>query len=68
MLLNRASPDLDFALLSKGIAFARRVANTLQADFVVLDEERDTGRVIVTEADRRCYSVAKFFPLKLNKA
>jgi putative nucleotidyltransferase with HDIG domain len=51
MLLSRASPDLDFALPSKGIAFARRVANTLYADFVVLDEERDTGRVIVTEAD-----------------
>jgi tRNA nucleotidyltransferase/poly(A) polymerase len=51
MLLNRASPDLDFALPSKGIAFARRVANSLHADFVVLDEERDTGRVIVTEAN-----------------
>jgi poly(A) polymerase len=51
MLLNRASPDLDFALPSNGIALARRVANTLRADFVVLDEERDTGRVIVTSSD-----------------
>ena len=51
MLLNRTSPDLDFALPSKGIALARRVANGLHADFIVLDAERDTGRVIVTESD-----------------
>jgi len=51
MLLNRPSPDLDFALPSKGISLARRVANALKADFMVLDEERDTGRVIVAEPD-----------------
>ena len=51
MLLNRVSPDLDFALPSKGISLARRVANALHADFMVLDEERDTGRVIVTAPD-----------------
>jgi tRNA nucleotidyltransferase/poly(A) polymerase len=51
ILLNRLSRDLDFALPSKGIALARRVANALQADFMVLDSERDTGRVIVTESD-----------------
>ncbi|HEX5941509.1 MAG TPA: HDIG domain-containing protein, partial [Anaerolineales bacterium] len=51
MLLNRVSPDLDFAVPSKGISLARRVANALKADFMVLDEERDTGRVIVTESD-----------------
>lgn len=50
MLLNRASHDLDFALPSNGISLARRVANALQADFMALDEERDTGRVIVTES------------------
>jgi tRNA nucleotidyltransferase/poly(A) polymerase len=53
ILLNRSSPDLDFALPSKGISLARRVANTIHADFMVLDEERDTGRVIVTESDGR---------------
>src|SRR5687768_6157484 len=37
ILLNRLSPDLDFALPSKGISLARRVANALQADFMVLD-------------------------------
>ncbi len=51
MLLNRFSHDLDFALPAKGISLARRVANALKADFMVLDDERDTGRVIVTEPD-----------------
>ena len=51
MLLNRVSHDLDFALPSNGISLAKRVANSLKADFMALDEERDTGRVILTEAD-----------------
>ncbi|HEX2995912.1 MAG TPA: HD domain-containing protein [Anaerolineales bacterium] len=51
MLLNRISHDLDFALPANGISLARRVANALKADFMVLDSERDTGRVIVTESD-----------------
>ncbi|MGZ9165286.1 MAG: HD domain-containing protein [Anaerolineales bacterium] len=50
MLLTRASHDLDFAVPSNGIALARRVANTLNADFMALDTERDTGRVIVTDS------------------
>ncbi len=51
MLLNRLSHDLDFALPVGGIASARRVARALDADFMILDEERDTGRVIVIEPD-----------------
>ena len=51
MLRNRVSHDLDFAVPAKGIALARRVANALAADFMILDEERDTGRVIVSEED-----------------
>ena len=51
MLLNRISRDLDFALPSNGIGLARRVANALNADFMPLDQDRDTGRVIVTESD-----------------
>jgi len=51
ILLNRLSPDFDFALPSNGISLARKVANSLHADFMVLDDERDTGRVIVTEAN-----------------
>jgi putative nucleotidyltransferase with HDIG domain len=51
MLRNRLSHDLDFAAPSNGISIARHIANSLQADFMVLDAERDTGRVIVTESD-----------------
>ena len=51
MLVNRIPPDLDFALPANGISLARRIANTLNADFMALDLERDTGRVIVTDAD-----------------
>src|SRR5215217_1047545 len=51
VLLNRLSRDLDFAVPSNGISLARRVANAVKADFMVLDNERDTGRVIVTESD-----------------
>jgi len=51
ILLGRLSPDLDFALPSNGISLARKVANALDADFMSLDEERDTGRVILSESD-----------------
>ncbi|MCB9112616.1 MAG: HD domain-containing protein [Anaerolineales bacterium] len=51
MLTNRLSPDFDFALPSSGISLARSVTNSLNADFMVLDDERDTGRVIVTNED-----------------
>jgi len=51
MLRNRLSHDLDFAAPSNGVSLARKVANSLHADFMVLDDERDTGRVIVTEED-----------------
>src|SRR5687767_4611456 len=51
MLFKRVSPDLDFALPLNGISLARRVAHALKANFMVLDDERDTGRVIVTGSD-----------------
>lgn len=51
MLLGRVSPDLDFAVPTNGVSLARRVAKALQADYVTLDAERDTGRVIVTHGD-----------------
>jgi tRNA nucleotidyltransferase/poly(A) polymerase len=53
MFLNRVSPDLDFAAPSNGISLARKVANALHADFVALDEERDTGRVLTVGEDGR---------------
>lgn len=51
LLLSQPSPDLDFALPSNGIATARKVANALGAAFIPLDDERDTGRVLLAEAD-----------------
>ena len=49
LLTSRVSPDLDFAVPSNGISLARKVANSLHASFVPLDEERDTGRVVVID-------------------
>jgi poly(A) polymerase len=50
-LLGRPIHDLDFAVERGAIKIARRVANTLKADFYPLDTERDTGRVILTNED-----------------
>jgi poly(A) polymerase len=47
-LLGRNIHDLDFVLEKDAIKIARRVANSLKADFFPLDTERDTGRVILT--------------------
>ncbi len=47
-LLGLETHDLDFVVPAEGIRLARRVANTLQAAFFPLDEERDTGRVLLT--------------------
>ena len=50
-MLGRASLDLDLAAPSDGILLARRVADALGADIFPLDDERGTGRVIVTLED-----------------
>lgn len=56
VLMGRPSPDLDFTVPDKAISLARRVANALGADYVTLDEEFDTGRVIHTAEDgKRTY-------------
>jgi tRNA nucleotidyltransferase/poly(A) polymerase len=46
-LLGRESHDLDFAVPAGGIKLARLVANKLGGAFYPLDDERDTGRVIL---------------------
>ncbi|MBM3180555.1 MAG: HD domain-containing protein [Chloroflexi bacterium] len=51
LLTSRLAPDFDFALPSNGISVARKVANSLGAAFMPLDDERDTGRVILTDQD-----------------
>lgn len=55
LFLSRLSPDFDFALPSGGISFARKIANALKADFMALDDERDTGRVIIHENGTRIF-------------
>ena len=49
-LLARPIHDLDFAVPGNAIKTARQIADALYADFYPLDTERDTGRVIVTDA------------------
>lgn len=51
ILTNRPSPDFDFAAPSSGISLARSVANALHANFMILDDERDTGRVVIANED-----------------
>ena len=50
-LMGKTTHDLDFAVPKDGIRTARQVASALGADFFVLDDKRDTGRVIVTNSD-----------------
>jgi tRNA nucleotidyltransferase/poly(A) polymerase len=50
-MLGRHIHDLDFVLECNAIKTARQIADALHADFYALDSERDTGRVIVTNAD-----------------
>ena len=55
-LLGRESRDLDFVVPANGIRLGRRIANALQGSFYPLDEDRDTGRVILRDQDgRRVY-------------
>lgn len=51
VLLGCKSHDLDFIVPTGGIRLGRRVANGMGVGFFPLDEERDTGRVIITGGD-----------------
>jgi tRNA nucleotidyltransferase/poly(A) polymerase len=53
LLLGRLSPDLDFAVPAQSIPLARHLAAALQGDFLVLDDERETARVILADVDGR---------------
>jgi tRNA nucleotidyltransferase/poly(A) polymerase len=50
-LLGRPTHDLDFVLSGNVLAVARRIANRLGGAFYVLDEERETGRVILQDRE-----------------
>ena len=51
LLLGRPIHDWDFVVERDAIRLARAVADRLDAAFFPLDEERDTGRVVVDDAD-----------------
>lgn len=50
-LLRQESYDLDFVLSEGSLAVSRRVANRLGGAYYPLDEERETGRVILIGED-----------------
>ncbi len=50
-LLGRESHDLDFAVPAGGIKLARRIADKLKGAFYALDQERDTGRIVLVRED-----------------
>ncbi len=68
-LLGRDLHDLDFVVPAGGIRLARQVANALRADFFPLDEERDTGRVLLTGEDgtRTCLDFASYRGASLDE-
>src|SRR5262245_24822409 len=47
-LLGRPAKDLDFVLKSGAIRAARSVSARLGGDFYILDEARDTARILTT--------------------
>ena len=49
--LGRSSHDFDFAVAGDALKLARRVADRMGAAFVLLDEERGTGRVVTKGED-----------------
>ncbi len=53
LLLGRSVHDWDFATDQDALGLARAVADHLGGAFYALDEERDTGRVIVRREGRR---------------
>lgn len=62
LLLNRSGPDLDLVVPTGAIDVSRRLANSLGADFVVLDADRDIARLILHEPDgpRHMVDIAGF--------
>lgn len=53
ILLGRLRHDWDFTVEEDALGLARAVADALGGAFYPLDEERDTGRVVIRGEDRR---------------
>ncbi|HQE91554.1 MAG TPA: HDIG domain-containing protein [Anaerolineae bacterium] len=56
--------DWDFAVAENGREMARKVANVIKAAYYPLDEERDTGRVIVTDPHTHRQTTLDFATLR----
>jgi len=54
-LLGRETLDLDLVVREDALPLAREAANRLGGAFVVLDEERQTGRVVLRDKEKRYY-------------
>ena len=65
-LLNKKSHDLDFVLSGNVKRYARSVANQLNGYFYMLDEKRQTARVLLNIADREEKLVLDFAWLDQN--
>ena len=50
-ILQRSSNDLDFAVQGDALKLARKIANKLQGSYYRMDDEHQTGRVILTSDD-----------------
>lgn len=50
-LLGRSSHDMDFAVAGDAVELARQLADRMGGAFVLLDEERGTGRVVIRGED-----------------
>jgi len=50
-LLGRSSHDIDFAVAGDAVKLARRVADRMGGAFVLLDQERGTGRAVIRGED-----------------
>jgi tRNA nucleotidyltransferase/poly(A) polymerase len=48
-LLGRESHDVDFAVVGDALGLARAVADWMRGSFVLLDDERSTGRVVTRD-------------------
>lgn len=60
-LKRRPIHDIDLVTSASGTTLARRIANAFQGAFYPIDQERDTGRAIITvEGERFFVDVARF--------
>jgi len=50
-ILQKESKDLDFTLKGDALRIARKVANSLKGSYYRMDDEHQTGRVILTDDD-----------------